>query len=89
MLRDIAVWTNTGATEQDVLNIIKENGGELLVRTALFDVFEKTMEDGAKKTSYAFNMVFQSKERTLTDIEVNVIMEGIGKSMEEKGWQIR
>src|SRR3989339_1285329 len=89
MLRDIAVWTNEGTTEQDVLALIKENGGELLVRTALFDVFEKTLEDGAKKTSYAFNMVFQSNGRTLTDIEVNVIMEKITGEMSKQGWEVR
>ncbi len=89
MLRDIAVWTTEGTTEQNVLDLIKENGGELLVRTGLFDKFEKTFEDGTKKTSYAFNLVFQSQDRTLTDDEVGEIMTKIEDVMKEKGWEVR
>jgi len=89
MLRDIAVFVPEGKGEQDVLNVIKENAGDLLVRTKLFDVFEKTFEDETKKTSYAFNLVFQSQEKTLTDEEINGIMEEITNKMSENGWMVR
>lgn len=89
MLRDIAVWVSEGTTQEDVLNVIKENGGELLVRISLFDVFEKTFEDGTKKTSYAFSLVFQSEEKTLTDEEINKIMEKISGIMSDNGWEVR
>ncbi|PIR38290.1 MAG: hypothetical protein COV34_01625 [Candidatus Zambryskibacteria bacterium CG10_big_fil_rev_8_21_14_0_10_42_12] len=84
VLRDIAVWTPDGTQESDVYDIIKEQGGELLVRIALFDEFKK---DG--KTSYAFNLVFQSHERTLTDEEINQIMEKISTVFIKQGWTVR
>jgi len=85
MLRDIAVWTPEGTKEEKVLNIIVENSGELLVQKRLFDRFEK---DG--RVSYAFNLVFQSQEKTLTDEEVNEIMDKVTEVLNNKdGWQVR
>lgn len=90
VLRDLAVFTPEGTTSTDVLAVIKENAGELLVQNWLFDVFEKTNEDGSKKTSYAFRLVFQSYEKTLSDDEINVVMSRVYSSMEGKeGWEIR
>ena len=68
------------------LCFLKENAGDLVVRgPELFDEFKK---DG--KNSYAFRIVFQSYERTLTDTEVNEIMNKInGKLAENEGWQVR
>jgi phenylalanyl-tRNA synthetase beta subunit len=90
VLRDIAVFVPEGAGESDVLGIIKKESGSLLVRTKLFDVFQKTLEDGSKKTSYAFRMVFQSQEKTLSDDEVNEIMEKVTSSLNaNEGWHVR
>lgn len=83
--RDIAVWTPEGTTEKDVEGIILEKAGDLLVKHYLFDTFSK---DG--KTSYAFRLVFQSDERTLTDEEINPIMVAVTDIMNAKdGWQVR
>lgn len=86
MLRDIAVWVGNENNEDDVLKIIKENAGGLLVRSKLFD---KYSPDGESRTSYAFNLVFQSQDKTLTDDEVNEIMEKIYSSMIKQNWEIR
>ena len=66
--------------------ILKENGTELLVKEPyMFDVFSKK-----GRTSYAFRLVFQSNERTLTDQEVSEIMDCITKKiLEHSSWQIR
>jgi phenylalanyl-tRNA synthetase beta chain len=84
--RDIAVWVPENVKSEEVLNIIKENMGDMVVRgPELFDEFKK---DG--KVSYAFRLVFQSFERTLTDTEVNDIMTKIANKIKEKnGWQVR
>lgn len=90
VLRDIAVFVPDGIKENDVRNIIESEGGELLVRTTLFDVFQKTFDDGIKKTSYAFRLVFQSQDKTLSDEAVNEIMEGVTKKLNaSSGWQVR
>ncbi|MBU1557818.1 C40 family peptidase, partial [Patescibacteria group bacterium] len=81
MLRDISVFIPNENNGNDVLNIIKENAGELLVQTKLFDTYAP---EGGDKTSYAFNLVFQSQEKTLTDEEINKIMEKISSEMINK-----
>ena len=43
-----------------------------------------------EKISYAFNLVFQSVDKTLTDTEINEIMEKItSKLNSQNGWQVR
>ena len=41
------------------------------------------------KTSFAFRLVFQSYEKTLTDDEVNTMMETYYKVFKDKGYEIR
>ena len=84
--RDIAVWVPQDVESVEVMKLIKENMGELVIRgPELFDTFTK---DG--KTSYAYRLVFQSYEKTLSDNEVNAIMEKISQEISKKnGWQVR
>ena len=83
--RDIAVWVKEGVESNQVYKVIKQNAGELLAREPkLFDKFSK---DG--KTSYAFRLVFQSYDRTLSDEEVNGIMQIVNKAVEKNSWQVR
>ena len=84
--RDVAVWVPEGVKSANVKKIIKENMGNMVMRgPELFDEFKK---DG--KVSYAFRIVFQSYDRTLTDAEVNEVMEKItDKIKKNKGWQVR
>jgi len=84
MSRDIAMWVSDDATAEEVEAVLNENAGELRVRTTLFDEFTK---DG--KTSFAFRLVFQSKEKTLTDEEVNAVMDKVNEAVAEKGWEVR
>jgi len=83
VLRDIAVWSQN-VNQEEIIKIIRDEGTELLVRVRLFDVFEK---DG--RTSYAFNLVFQSYERTLSDVEVNEVMARITEKLLAKGLEVR
>lgn len=90
VLRDIAVFVPQGVEEKDILSVIEEQAGELLVNKKLFDVFAKKFPDGTSKTSFAFRLVFQSQEKTLSDEEVNKIMEKVSKSLNNNdGWQVR
>lgn len=90
MLRDIAVFVPEGVTQDVVENIITHESGPLLVRLDLFDVFAKTFEDGVRKTSYAFSLVFQSNEKTLSDDGVGEIMKKVTDTLNaQSGWQVR
>ena len=84
--RDVAVWVPEGISSEEVGKIIKDNAGDMVIRgPELFDEFKK---DG--KISYAFRLIFQSYERTLTDAEINEIMTKITNKIKEKnGWQVR
>lgn len=84
-LRDIAVFVESGTKEEEVLEIIKNEAGELLTRIEMFDKFEKD-----NKISYAFHLVFLSQDKTLSDVELDEIMEKITKQLNSKtGWQVR
>jgi phenylalanyl-tRNA synthetase beta subunit len=90
MIRDVAVFTPEGTSAEEVFKIISKEVGELAVKSRLFDVFTKKFPDGSAKTSYAYRIIFQSYERTLTDDEVNKIMEKVtSKLNSKKGWQVR
>ncbi len=84
MVRDIAVWVPDEVSESAVLDLIVKNAGNLMVRNRLFDVYKK---DG--RTSFAFRLVFQSMEKTLTDDEANSVMEKISGEMKGQGWEVR
>lgn len=84
-LRDIAVFVESGVKEEDVLEIIKKEAGKLLARIDLFDRFEK---EG--KISYAFHLVFLSEEKTLSDVELDEIMNQVTMALNGKdNWEVR
>ena len=93
--RDIAFWApqqhaneSAFATGPSVVmeaeKIIRDNAGTLLVRLTLLDKFEK---DG--RTSYAFRLVFQSNEKTLTEDEITSAMSRVSSSVSAKGFEVR
>lgn len=84
VLRDIALWTTGHVDAGELEKLIQDSAGPLLVRIQLFDEFRK-----GDRTSYAFRMVFQSMEKTLTDAEVNAVMEKVSAALKEKGFEIR
>lgn len=89
-LRDVAVWTPEGTEESEVALLIQEAAGPLLVRMDLFDRFEKPQEDGTSRISYAFRLVFQADNRTLSDADIDPAMEAVTKALNAKdGWEVR
>ncbi len=89
ILRDIAVFVPEGNSEMEIIDTVKKEAGELLVNYRLFDTFTKEFPEG-KKTSYAYRLVFQSMERTLTDSEITPMMEKVTASLNSKdGFAVR
>jgi phenylalanyl-tRNA synthetase beta chain len=94
IVRDIAVFVPQDVPKESVEEVIKLNTSNRidkdapiasLVNLKLFDEFQK---DGKK--SFAFRLVFQAIDRTLTDDEINKIMEKITEKMNsKKDWQVR
>ncbi len=82
--RDIALWVPEATPADDIRDTIREHAGALLVRRDQFDQF---LKEG--RISYAFRLIFQSMERTLTDEEVNGVMENITTALGAKGYEVR
>ncbi len=84
IVRDISFWAPEGADEEALRALLEREAGDLLLRSDLFDTFQK-----GGRTSYAFRLVFQSLERTLTDDEVNAVMQKVTAAIVDRGWQVR
>ncbi len=82
--RDIALWADASTASEELLRVIRENAGPLLYRIDLFDEFKKE-----NKVSYAFRLVFQSPERTLTDEEVSRQMKNISDAVVACNCEVR
>ncbi|MES3004515.1 MAG: phenylalanine--tRNA ligase subunit beta [Patescibacteria group bacterium] len=84
-VRDVAVFVPNEVSVEKVIELINKNINSLVVRLSLFDTFVKS-----EKTSYAFRLVFQASDRTLTDEEINAVMNPIYESLKgEEGFEIR
>jgi phenylalanyl-tRNA synthetase beta chain len=88
-IRDIAVWTPQGTEEVEISNLLIKGAGDLLARIDAFDRFEKVVE-GEPKVSYAFRLVFESFDRTLSEEDLNPLMDTITQSLNAReGWLVR
>lgn len=86
IIRDVALWVPTETSEAEISAVIKQSSGDLLVAGPFrFDRFEK---EG--RVSYAFRMVFQSADRTLTDADANTALATVIAALEtHSGWVVR
>jgi phenylalanyl-tRNA synthetase beta chain len=84
--RDIAVWISSPEDQAKLEEIVTAFASQYCVREpVLFDHFEK---EG--RTSIAYRFVFQSYEKTLTEVEVEKwFAELVEKIKSEKGFEIR
>ena len=88
-IRDLAVLVPSDIKVVDVLNIINVVGKDLIVDVDLFDIYEGTEIPGGKK-NFAFHIVYQARDRTLTAQEIDGIQNKIIKTLEKNiGWQVR
>lgn len=79
--RDIALVMDETTTVGSVLSVICKSGGALLEKAEMFDIYRGAQLGDGKK-SVAFSLVFRNSERTLTDDDVNPLMQKILKNCE-------
>lgn len=89
IVRDIAILVPNNVENEQVWSkiidtISNNNSKDLLVRHSLFDTYKKD-----DSTSYAWRMVFQANDRTLTDEEINTLMEKIYITIKDNNWAVR
>ncbi len=87
VMRDISLVVSKDTPVAEVERIIRDSS-KFLEKIELFDVYEgKGIPEGKK--SVAFSLTFRAPDKTLSDEEVNKIVDGIIKSLSEKGIQLR
>ncbi|MGH3086168.1 MAG: phenylalanine--tRNA ligase subunit beta, partial [Rubrobacteraceae bacterium] len=80
--RDLAVVVESDVPVGEMLTEIRASGGDFLVESRVFDVYEGSQVPEGKK-SVAFGFVFQGDE-TLTDEVVNGELRNISAKLEEE-----
>ncbi len=87
-VRDISMWVPKEVSVNDIAELLSHASGidVPIVRIDLFDTF---VNEKTGKTSHAFRLVFQSYKRTLTNEEVDKVMEDIYSEVAKRGWEVR
>ena len=86
--KDLAVIIKKNVTAQEIATLIKKSAGSLLLNTEVFDVYTgKGIEENKK--SLAYSLEFGTNDRTLTDEEINNIIDKIIANLEKNGAEIR
>ena len=87
--RDLSLLIDQNTTFAEIEKIAYESERKLLKEVALFDVYQgKNLEAGKK--SYAVSFILQDETKTLTDSQIDDIMNKIMKNLEAKlGARIR
>ena len=79
--KDIAIMIDKDITSDEISKVIKKAGGNLLVAQEIFDVYTNAIL--GNKKSVAYSLTFGSNSKTLTDDEINPVLEKIISSLEK------
>lgn len=87
--RDLALLIDQKITFADISKVAMETEKKLIKNIYLFDVYEgKNLESGKK--SYAVSFILQDEAKTMTDAQIDAIMNKLMKNFETKlGAKIR
>jgi phenylalanyl-tRNA synthetase beta chain len=87
--RDVALLVPRTAAAGEVVATARRVGGDLLEAVELFDLYEgERLPAGTRSIAYRFR--FRSRERTLTDDEVERVFRAIVERLaEESGVEVR
>ena len=81
--KDVAFILPKDVVNEEVIASIKQGGGKLLSKVEVFDYYEGDKIDEGKK-SIAYNLYFESNEKTLSDAEVNPLFDKIIENVVKK-----
>ena len=81
--KDLAFILPKNVNSEDLISTIKQSGGKLLRNVDVFDYYEGEKIDSNKK-SIAYNLYFESFEKTLSDEEINPLFDKIIESVVKK-----
>ena len=78
--KDMAYIVDRNTTCNDIMSVIRKNGGKYLQNIEVFDLYEGDRIDADKK-SIAFSLTFNAPDRTLSDEEVMEVFNKITKEV--------
>ena len=81
--KDLSMLVDKDITSNEIKMAIKKLGGSLLTNVEIFDVYTGKNIDENKK-SLAYSLTFAAKDKTLTDEEINPIMDKIISGLEKQ-----
>lgn len=82
--KDIAIVVDKNITASEIAMQIKKAAGSLLINSEVFDIYTgKGIAEGKK--SLAYSLTFGSNDRTLTDEEINAILDKIIEKLSKLG----
>jgi phenylalanyl-tRNA synthetase beta chain len=81
--RDVAFTLDTAVTAERVEQCMRESGGGLLQDVVLFDVYQGENLPVGKK-SLAFTLLLMSREKTLTDAEIDSEVQRIVRRVQQE-----
>ena len=81
--KDIALVVDKKAVSKDIEKVIKSAGGSLLTNIEVFDVYTGVGVEIDKK-SIAYSLTFSDMKKTLTDEEINGLMDKIIDAVSKK-----
>ncbi|MGB0839049.1 MAG: phenylalanine--tRNA ligase subunit beta, partial [Chitinophagales bacterium] len=88
--RDLALLLDKDIAFEQVAIIAIKTGKKLLRSVNLFDIYADEQKLGKGKKSYAVSFVFQDKDKTLTDKEIEKVMSKLMRSYQHQiGAEIR
>lgn len=81
--RDLALMLPESVEFEDLSTTARKELGEVLREVSLFDVYRNKEQMGADMKSYALHLVFEDREKTLRDEEVDKAIDRLLKRFEE------
>ena len=86
--RDLAIVAPVSVASGEIIDLIKENGGDYLESVSIFDVYEgEHIEAGYR--SLAYNLQFRSMEGTLNDEDIDGTIQAIIDALATKNCKLR
>lgn len=81
--KDIALVVDKKSVSKDIEKVIKSAGGSLLTNIEVFDVYTG-VGVGIDKKSIAYSLTFSDMKKTLTDEEINGLMDKVIDAVSKK-----
>ena len=82
--KDLSIIVDSKIESAEIAKMIKKSAGSLLIESKVFDEYKGKGIELSKK-SLAYSLTFGTNDRTLTDEEINQVLEKIIASLNKIG----